>query len=242
MALRWLGALLLLCSAGEALRLRLPISSRGQGRQRGIGCARGVMCTAEDWRDVRARLVAMEQLERQRADEQPQPDDLDAAAPQQQSEGRIDAAKVYETPLIEQGSVILGGTQQEFGFALRQQYFHKSVMLLLQHDSSFTRGIILNRPSAMELDGWRVWFGGDVAEGGFFHGGTPNAGAESGRREIVCLHSLESAAAVRLSMPVIRGVGYTTLEGANALIAEGGPCLSGFRSTALLSQPGLHCR
>ena len=72
---------------------------------------------------------------------------------------------VYESPLIEQGSVILGGTQQEFGFALRQQYFHKSVMLLLQHDDGFTKGIILNRPSAYELDGWRVWFGGDVAEG-----------------------------------------------------------------------------
>ena len=75
---------------------------------------------------------------------------------------------MYATPLIEQGSVILGGTQQEFGFALRQQYFHKSVMLLLQHDDGFTKGIILNRPSAITLDGWRLWFGGDVAQGGLF--------------------------------------------------------------------------
>jgi hypothetical protein len=38
-------------------------------------------------------------------------------------------------------------------------------MLLLQHDEGFTKGIILNKPSAYEIDGWRVWFGGDVAEG-----------------------------------------------------------------------------
>jgi putative transcriptional regulator len=146
--------------------------------------------------------------------------DLDASPPPQPAE-RMGGAQVYETPLIEQGSVILGGTQQEFGFALRQQYFHKSVMLLLQHDPTFTRGIMLNRPSAMELDGWRVWFGGDVSEGGLFHGGSPDEAGEAGRREIVCLHSLESAAAARLSMPVIRGVAHTTLEGAKALIEQG---------------------
>ena len=75
---------------------------------------------------------------------------------------------MYATPLIEQGSVILGGTDQEFGFALRQQYFHKCVILLLTHDEGFTKGIILNRPSALTLDGWRLWFGGDVAQGGLF--------------------------------------------------------------------------
>ena len=32
-----------------------------------------------------------------------------------------------ETPLIEQGAVILGGTQSSFGFGLNQQYFHKWV-------------------------------------------------------------------------------------------------------------------
>ena len=59
------------------------------------------LCATEDdeemdWREMRARLVAGEQ---------------GAAAP---SEGFV-----YESPLIEQGSVILGGTKQDFGFALR---------------------------------------------------------------------------------------------------------------------------
>ena len=142
-----------------------------------------------DWREMRARLVAQERSSGKGGD---------ASA-----ESVVDGGYVYESPLIEQGSVILGGTEQEFGFALRQQYFHKSVMcappprlarmarahprrctaraqpasarapratcplhrLLLQHDEGFTKGIILNRPSAYEMDGWRVWFGGDVAEG-----------------------------------------------------------------------------
>ena len=122
---------------------------------------------------------------------------------------------VFETPLIEQGSIILGGTKQEFGFALRQQYFHKSVMLLLQHDDFFTKGIILNRISALEIDGWRVWFGGDVAEGGMFRGGDS---ATKSELEIVCLHSLTKPEAERLSMPIIKGVSHTTLEGAKALV------------------------
>ena len=154
-----------------------------------------------DWRDIRARLVAREKKEAG--------DGAEAAAEQ--------AGFAFESPLIEQGSVILGGTEQEFGFALRQQYFHKCVMVVLLHDSTFTKALILNKPSALELDGWRVWFGGDVAEGGMFRGESNAAGP----REITCLHSLTDKAAARLSLPVMRGVSYTTLEGAKELIASG---------------------
>ena len=157
-----------------------------------------------DWRDLRAKLVAAEQREKASSGG-------DSSAAAAEPEGFV-----FESPLIEQGSVILGGTRQEFGFALRQQYFHKSVMLLLQHDDGFTRGIILNRPSAYEIDGWRVWFGGDVGEGGMFRGKDAKGDAE-----IVCLHSLVGEVASRLSIDIIRGVSYTTLEGAKALVAEG---------------------
>ena len=99
------------------------------------------------------------------------------------------------------------------------------MILLLHHDESFTKGIILNRPSALELDGWRVWFGGDVAEGGVEHPARPPLVSRvcdgplapgptgmfrgerlaKGEREIVCLHSLEGEVAERLSMPVWLG-------------------------------------
>jgi hypothetical protein len=72
--------------------------------------------------------------------------------------------------VIETGAVILGGVEQDYGFGLRQQYFHKAAILVLDHEeSTFTKGIILNRPSDLTLDDdlnegvkWRVWFGGDV--------------------------------------------------------------------------------
>jgi putative transcriptional regulator len=243
-------ATLLLLTNGFPLLSRRPLTCRGTSvaRSRGLDSGRhrnaprlcstdspGPPAASEDWRDVRARLVAMEQLERQGTSQSTNGSgvraDLDGSPPPQPAE-RLGGAQVYETPLIEQGSVILGGTQQEFGFALRQQYFHKSVMLLLQHDPTFTRGIMLNRPSAMEMDGWRVWFGGDVSEGGLFHGGSPDGPSDAGRREVVCLHSLESAAAARLSMPIIRGVAHTTLEGAKALIEQGDSCPRAAAATA----------
>lgn len=91
-----------------------------------------------------------------------------------------DAEKVKMTPLdpsqwayesgkvIEQGAVILGGVEQAFGFGLRQQYFHKAAILVLDHDEGvFTKGIVLNRPTDLTLEDdtnpgvrWRVWFGG----------------------------------------------------------------------------------
>ena len=89
-------------------------------------------------------------------------------------QGKAAASRfLFESPLIETGTVLLDATQDVDAFALHQQYFHKSVMLLLEHTDGYTKGIILNRPSAHQLEGWRVWFGGDVAEGGFFRAAEP---------------------------------------------------------------------
>jgi putative AlgH/UPF0301 family transcriptional regulator len=90
--------------------------------------------------------------------------------------------------LIEQGAVILGGVEQDYGhtFGLRQQYFHKVVILVLDHDegeSGFTKGIILNRPTDHLVEDefgerWRIWFGGDVQN------------LDSPMPDIVCIHTL----------------------------------------------------
>ena len=108
----------------------------------------------------------------------------------------------YSGKVIEQGAVILGGVEQDFGFGLRQQYFHKAVILVLDHDESkFTKGIILNRPSnrVMEDDvnvglQWKVWFGGDVQ------------GLDSLLPDIVCLHSLRSKEARDASVSVMKDI------------------------------------
>jgi hypothetical protein len=111
--------------------------------------------------------------------------------------------------VIEQGAVILGGIEQEFGFGLRQQYFHKTVILVLDHSPTFTKGIILNRPTDITLEDdinpglkWRVWFGGDVE------------GLNARNPDILCLHSLKDERATKASIPVMKDMQWTTFENA----------------------------
>jgi putative AlgH/UPF0301 family transcriptional regulator len=119
--------------------------------------------------------------------------------------------------MIEQGSVILGGVEQEFGFGLRQQYFHKAAILVLDHDdNTFTKGIILNRPTDMVLEDdvnpgkkWRVWFGGDVE------------GLNAKNPDIVCLHSLKNDKAMSASIPVMNDIQWTSFNNAKRLVKAG---------------------
>jgi hypothetical protein len=111
--------------------------------------------------------------------------------------------------VIEQGAVILGGVEQDFGFGLRQQYFHKTAILVLDHSSIFTKGIILNRPTDLTLEDdinpglrWRVWFGGDVQ------------GLKDNHPEIVCLHSLKNEKATSASITVMKDIRWTTFSNA----------------------------
>jgi putative transcriptional regulator len=197
--------LLALCAADHVggLRSRVLRTPRARSSRIRASDARGDAADDErgpapaesDWRAVRARLVAQA-----RAAQEP------ASAPAPTT------GWVIETPLIEQGSVILASTEQQYGFGLSQQYFHKSVMLVLSHSDDFTRGIILNRPTPfLDDDGWPLWFGGDVM----------SLMNERGQREVTCVHTLRSAAAERLSVGVIPGVSYTSLACAQELVAQG---------------------
>ncbi len=124
--------------------------------------------------------------------------------------------------IIEQGAVILGGVEQDYGFGLRQQYFHKAVILVLQHDDKFTKGIILNRPSDLILVDekndenhvemrWRVWFGGDVQ------------GLDALMPEVICMHTMPSGneRIDKVSETVMKGIKWTTFEDAKMLVRDG---------------------
>jgi putative AlgH/UPF0301 family transcriptional regulator len=124
----------------------------------------------------------------------------------------------YESgKVVEQGTVILGGVEQDFGFGLRQQYFHKAAILILDHqETKFTKGIILNRPTDLELEDdlnpglkWKVWFGGDVQ------------GLKSEKPDIVCLHSLQSREATKASIPIMNDIQWTTFKNAKRLVKAG---------------------
>ncbi|KAL7566707.1 hypothetical protein ACA910_017764 [Epithemia clementina (nom. ined.)] len=136
----------------------------------------------------------------------------DRMTPLDPSQWAYDSGKV-----IEKGAVILGGVEQAFGFGLRQQYFHKAAILIVDHDEkTFTRAIILNRPTDVMLDDdinpgvkWRVWYGGDVE------------GLESRKPSIICLHSLKEFRIVDASVPIMKDIQWTTFENAQKLVKVG---------------------
>lgn len=159
-----------------------------------------------DWRDFRARLHMKELAE---AHESANPEELDVSS--------MEAEKwAYASPLIEQGSLLLSAPGDHF--ALNQQYFHKSVILILRHDEGFTQGVILNRPTAFRAHDmptfpktfsggdWNVWCGGDCD--GF--------NSRTGEVNYTCLHSLERLA--NTSDEVFRGVYEINLEEAQKLV------------------------
>merc|ERR1719247_1627460 len=138
---------------------------------------------SDDYRDFRARLIARTKGE---------------GLTESSDEKAVEEGWAYETPLLEAGCVLLGGTKQDFGFGLRQQYFHKCVLLVTQHNDSFTRGVIVNRPSRRTVKGWTVWCGGTVEEGGVF---ASSGSATSDRPPaLVCLSTvqIEGAASCKL--------------------------------------------
>jgi len=107
-----------------------------------------------DWRDYRARLVALEQTGSTSA---PQDGDIQ------------DMLKdwAHQTPLIEQGNVLLSHVDARFSD--RQIYFHKAVILLVRHQRDCDMGVLLNRPSQMTTGNplrvsgtqWSICYGGD---------------------------------------------------------------------------------
>ena len=132
--------------------------------------------------------------------------------------------------VIEQGAVILGGVEQKIGFGLQQQYFHKVVILVLEHDATFTKGIILNRPSDLILVDeirseeddesesdpveikWRVWFGGDVQ------------GLDTMMPEVLCLHSLPNGIHDEIdtvSKTVMNDIKYMSFKDARSIVRKG---------------------
>ncbi|KAJ8611396.1 hypothetical protein CTAYLR_006490 [Chrysophaeum taylorii] len=166
---------------------------------------------AGDVRDFRARLISRSRCGGLLEDSE-------------ECEAADQESWAYETPLIEQGSVLLGGTRQDFGFALRQQYFHKCVVVIVQHDANFTKGVIVNRPSQRTLDGWTVWLGGDVREGGVF--AAPRAARRDGAKlDVECLTALDMG---EEGSTVVKGVSRCSFDTAKRLVADGKASQSDF--------------
>lgn len=143
----------------------------------------------------------------------------------------IDTSKLYRTSVIETGTLILSQSTPKFGAGLlRHPFWHKAVILILEHENdnvqeeSETLGVFLNRPTDLILrdDGlsWNVWYGGPV------HCGVPFA--DSDTAELLCLHSLSSAAATSCSKKVVDDLYYTKFSDAKKLVRDGVAAVNDF--------------
>ncbi|CAJ1345371.1 unnamed protein product [Effrenium voratum] len=162
-----------------------------------------------DWREFRARLVQQE-LSREA--------EVDAISLKKAEQW------AYESPIIEQGSILLSAPSDHF--CMNQQYFHKNVIFLVRHSDEFTMGVILNRPTALstndieseaalgfsqEMDDWNVWCGGDCQ-------GINDRGSRV-PLEYSVLHGMEQLA--ESSQTITQGVYAIELDKAKELVAAG---------------------
>ena len=138
---------------------------------------------------------------------------------------------------IQEGSLIISKVESSLGcHDLRQPYFHKAIVLVLDHDpDDFTQGVLLNRASDLILDGkdilyvddgesddtqasstsWRIHFGGDI--GGWYEENP----------QLLCLHGIDTEASRAVSDPIfeensdIGNVYITSHRGALSLVQAG---------------------
>eukprot|EP00592_Proboscia_alata_P028277 CAMPEP_0194446926 /NCGR_PEP_ID=MMETSP0176-20130528/128719_1 /TAXON_ID=216777 /ORGANISM="Proboscia alata, Strain PI-D3" /LENGTH=325 /DNA_ID=CAMNT_0039273711 /DNA_START=151 /DNA_END=1126 /DNA_ORIENTATION=- len=129
-----------------------------------------------DWRDFRARLVLEQKRVSQESEEskqkriEPPPTAYSDLIREVSSRSRRSNPKSTNTDTdidtdttswayecgtggpIEVGSLLISQPTQKFGFGLSQQYFHKCLILILHHEEgTFTKGVILNRPTDLIL-------------------------------------------------------------------------------------------
>eukprot|EP00434_Breviolum_minutum_P036232 symbB.v1.2.032098.t1/scaffold3754.1/size70833/9 len=121
----------------------------------------------------------------------------------------------YSSPVIETGSILMARPGDTF--AQRQQYFHKSVVLIIKHDDAGDMGIIINRPSGFNTrqlgikgPSWNIWFGGDCE-------GIRDAHVRGIRS--FCLHVRDDFAS--MSREVTSGVYLISFEKAQELVSAG---------------------
>ena len=159
-----------------------------------------------DWRDVRAKLV-MRYRNKEEEEEKDvglgsistendmknlttttkQKKETTLTSTTQSIISRSNYCWAYDSrDVIETGSLIVSHPSQDFTCTgLRQQYFYKCVVLVVEHSSQCTKGIIINRPTDQTMKDcqqkeelWKLSFGGDVE------------GIGSGREEssLACLY------------------------------------------------------
>ena len=189
-----------------------------------------------NWRSFRANLVSNERRRQQQRQtnsssihiDQFIMDDYESVV--QRNESWIyDSGNILETgTILLNNPSTLKGDINSYRYGLEDQWLHKSVLLILEHDPNDedvrTTGIILNRPTDLILQerngagggdenveqGWNIWFGGD------------EFGILTLSPKFFCLHSLETTEGNSQSSQVIPGLYFCSLQNARQMVTDGG--------------------
>jgi putative transcriptional regulator len=168
----------------------------------------------EDWRDVRAKLVM----------QYSQGEDIATKGSNSTSITTTSSVPAitnncwaYDSKgAIEVGSLIVSHPSQDSACGgLRQQHFHKCIVLVVEHSQEGTRGIILNRPTNQVINGihqkeWKCYFGGN----------TEGIGSED--ESLGCLYRLNDLSAVKngMSLTILKDIGVMPWDIAQILVDE----------------------
>jgi putative transcriptional regulator len=168
----------------------------------------------EDWRDVRAKLIMQYSKEQNTATNG---SDSTTSAPSQAKPTMTTSRWLYDSKgTIEVGSLIVSHPSQDSACGgLRQQHFHKCIILVIDHSREGTIGIILNRPTNQIIhdkrkNEWKCHFGGN----------TKSIGSED--ESLGCLYRRSDVSQVRngMALPIIKNIGVMPWDIAQVLIDE----------------------
>ena len=167
-----------------------------------------------DWRDVRAKLVM--QYSHSEDNFLKGGNSTSTSMKQPTSTTTTDRWAYDSKCTIEVGSLIVSHPSQDFACGgLRQQYFHKCIVLVIDHSREGTKGIILNRPTNQALNGkeqtgWKCYFGGN----------TGGIGSED--ESLGCLYRLNELSSVKngMALTILKDIGIMPWEIAKVLVDE----------------------
>jgi len=169
--------------------------------------------SGEDWRDVRAKLVM--QYSQGEEDIATTGSNSTSVATTWPIPAIASNLWAYDSKgTIEVGSLIVSHPSQDSACGgLRQQHFHKCIILVVEHSQEGTRGVILNRPTNQVKYGihqqeWKCYFGGN----------TEGIGSED--ESLGCLYRLNDLSTVKngMSLTILKNIGIMPWDIAQTLV------------------------
>jgi len=189
------------------------VKDRGKSSCISLSNRKGVEnISGEDWRDVRAKLV----MQYYQGEDIASKGNNSTSTTLTQSLVAITSnCWAYDSKGgIEVGSLIVSHPSQDSACGgLRQQHFHKSIVLVISYSQEGTKGVILNRPTNQIMNGkqqneWKCYFGGN----------TQGIGSED--ESLGCLYRLNELSQVEndMTLTILKHIAITPWDSAQILV------------------------